>query len=50
MDLLEFNEHSLYFDQPLPPQVEALLNEAVEGYADGALLSVCDMAPLAKAV
>ncbi len=35
MDLLEFNEHSLYFDQPLPAPVEALLNEAAEGYAGG---------------
>lgn len=36
MDLLEFNEHSLYFDQPLSPQVETLLNEAADGYAGGA--------------
>jgi tetratricopeptide (TPR) repeat protein len=36
MDLLEFNEHSLYFDPPLPARVEALLNEAAEAYASGA--------------
>lgn len=35
MDLLDFNEHRLYFDQPLPALVEALLNEAAEGYASG---------------
>jgi tetratricopeptide (TPR) repeat protein len=35
MDLLEFNEHSLYFDAPLPERVERLLNEAADGYADG---------------
>lgn len=35
MDLLEFKEHSLYFDQPLPARVEALLNEAADGYASG---------------
>lgn len=28
MDLLEFNEHNLYFDQPLPEGVEELLLEA----------------------
>ncbi|WP_127477660.1 hypothetical protein [Sulfurivermis fontis] len=36
MDLLEFNDYSLYFDAPLPARVEALLNEAADGYAGGA--------------
>lgn len=36
MDLLEFSDYSLYFDAPLPPRVEALLNEAAAAYAGGA--------------
>lgn len=35
MDLLEFTEHSLYFDTPLPERVEELLKEAAERYTGG---------------
>lgn len=35
MDLLDFNEHSLYFDQPLPAKVDELLRAAAEGYGNG---------------
>lgn len=35
MDLLDFKAEDLYFDQPLQAEVEALLNEAAEAYADG---------------
>lgn len=32
MDLLDFNGESLYFDQPLPPEVERMLHKAAELY------------------
>lgn len=35
MDLHDFDTTSLYFDEPCPPRVEALLAEAAEGYASG---------------
>ncbi len=49
MDLLEFNEHTLYFDQPVPPAVEMLLKEAsaagVTETAELALLRAYVQAP-----
>ncbi|MEJ2677475.1 MAG: hypothetical protein P8174_00205 [Gemmatimonadota bacterium] len=35
MDLLDFDGQGLYFDEPLSEDVEALLVEASENYADG---------------
>lgn len=35
MDLHDFDTTSLYFDEPCPPRVEALIAEAAEGYASG---------------
>lgn len=35
MDLHDFDTTSLYFDEPCPPRVEALIAEASEGYASG---------------
>ena len=34
MDLLDFDPEPLYFDDPLPPEVEALLRAAADGYAE----------------
>lgn len=36
MDLLEFNEHNLYFDRPLPEGTETLLEQASEAGMDAA--------------
>lgn len=36
MDLHDFDSAALYFDEPCPPVVAALLAEAAEGYAAGA--------------
>ncbi|MCB1887995.1 MAG: hypothetical protein KDH20_10355 [Rhodocyclaceae bacterium] len=35
MDLHDFDSASLYFDEPCPETVEALMVEAAEGYEDG---------------
>lgn len=35
MELLDFCAEELYFDEPLQPEVERLLNAAADGYAQG---------------
>jgi hypothetical protein len=35
MDLLDFDNANLYFDEPMADQVQVLLNKAAEVYADG---------------
>lgn len=35
MDLMEFEGQELYFDEPLSPEVTALIARASEGYAEG---------------
>jgi tetratricopeptide (TPR) repeat protein len=35
MDMLDFDGQDLYFDEPMPVQVEALLKEAASGYEYG---------------
>lgn len=35
MDLLDFNAETMYFDEPTPARVEALLADAAERYAAG---------------
>lgn len=49
MDLQDFDGSGLYFDDPLSPEVTALLTEASEGYAQGtaeqSLLAADQLAP-----
>ena len=49
MDLLDFTEHSLYFDEPLAEQARVLIEQAAKQYADSdvepLLLQAYDMAP-----
>jgi hypothetical protein len=35
MDLLDFDPEPLYFDDPLAPEVDALLRAAAESYGEG---------------
>jgi tetratricopeptide (TPR) repeat protein len=35
MDLMDFDQPTLYYDDPVSPEVERLLGEAAAGYGDG---------------
>lgn len=49
MDLLDFTDCTLYFEDPLPTEVEELINQAARDYggaeAEAALLRARDLAP-----
>jgi hypothetical protein len=49
MDLMQFDQTTLYFDDPLPPEIEGLLREAGDCYgeaeAEGLLLRAYFLAP-----